>query len=257
MSSQERAQEQKELGNSALKEHRYKDAIKFYSLALDINPDNTAALFNKTIAYIKMDDWENAVNHASLCLDRDVTNTKALYHRGYSLMNLERYKEALVDFERALSLQPPTDQITALQKKIDVCNKVLSSESNGLNSTLNDEVLAHHMQQNFNDEVREDEKLQQQTLDDEVLARQQQSLDDEILARHMQQDFNDEQAHASSAYASAAVAANSDARESGAADTDMDFTSFTPVAMMATMQTADTVDTMPADSATAACSSGK
>jgi len=61
MSSQERAQEQKELGNSALKEHRYKDAIKFYSLALDINPDNTAALFNKTIAYIKMDDWENAV----------------------------------------------------------------------------------------------------------------------------------------------------------------------------------------------------
>ena len=37
----------KQEGNVALKEQRYEDAIKFYSLALDINPGNTAALNNK------------------------------------------------------------------------------------------------------------------------------------------------------------------------------------------------------------------
>ena len=125
----------KQEGNVALKEQRYEDAIKFYSLALDINPDNTAALNNKNIAHIKMEDWKNTMVNASLCLAKDVTNTKALYHRGYALMKLEnrdlveRYKEALVDFEYALSLQPPKDQISALRKKIDLCNKVLSSTS--------------------------------------------------------------------------------------------------------------------------------
>ena len=82
-----------------------------------------------------MEDWKNTMVNASLCLAKDVTNTKALYHRGYALMKLEerdlveRYKEALVDFEYALSLQPPKDQISALRKKIDLCNKVLSSTS--------------------------------------------------------------------------------------------------------------------------------
>jgi len=41
----------------------------------------------------------------------------------------KRQKEALVDFEYALSLQPPKDQISALRKKIDMCNKVLSEAS--------------------------------------------------------------------------------------------------------------------------------
>ena len=125
----------KQEGNVALKEQRYQDAIKFYSLALDMNPNNTAAMNNKSIVYIKMEDWKNAVKNASLCLAKNVGNTKALYHRGYACMMLvdhdlvERYKEALVDFEHALSLQPPKDQVSALRQKINVCNKAISAAS--------------------------------------------------------------------------------------------------------------------------------
>jgi len=45
----------KQEGNTAMNERRYSDAVRFYTLALDINPDNTLALANRSAAYIKLE----------------------------------------------------------------------------------------------------------------------------------------------------------------------------------------------------------
>jgi len=42
-------------GNTAMNEKRYSDAVRFYTLALDTNPDNTLALANRSAAYIKLE----------------------------------------------------------------------------------------------------------------------------------------------------------------------------------------------------------
>ena len=42
-------------GNTAMNEKRYSDAVRFYTLALDTNPDNTLALANRSSAYIKLE----------------------------------------------------------------------------------------------------------------------------------------------------------------------------------------------------------
>ena len=42
-------------GNTAMNEQRYSDAVRFYTLALDTNPDNTLALANRSAAYIKLE----------------------------------------------------------------------------------------------------------------------------------------------------------------------------------------------------------
>jgi len=42
-------------GNTAMNEKRYSDAVRFYTLALDANPDNTLALSNRSAAYIKLE----------------------------------------------------------------------------------------------------------------------------------------------------------------------------------------------------------
>jgi len=45
----------KQEGNTAMNEKRYSDAVRFYTLALDTNPDNTLALANRSAAYIKLE----------------------------------------------------------------------------------------------------------------------------------------------------------------------------------------------------------
>ena len=45
----------KQEGNTAMNEKRYSDAVRFYTLALDVNPDNTLALANRSAAYIKLE----------------------------------------------------------------------------------------------------------------------------------------------------------------------------------------------------------
>jgi len=136
----------KEEGNAAMKSKpsRVSDAVKFYSLALDADPNNTAALNNRSIAYIKLKEWEKSIADASSCLEIEPNNTKALYRRGCGKMQsvdtgahqvkslstasqeASSIKEALDDFQLALSFDPPIEQSRLLSKKVDECTKILS-----------------------------------------------------------------------------------------------------------------------------------
>ena len=114
-----------------MKHRWYGDAVKFYSQALDVKPDNTDAFNNRSIAHTKLKDWEKSIADASSCLKIEPNNTKALYRRGFGKMMQSRdesnIKEALDDFQLALSNSPPKEQMVVLSKKADECQKILSS----------------------------------------------------------------------------------------------------------------------------------
>jgi len=50
-----------------------------------------------------------------------------LYRRGLANLTLGNTEEALVDFEHALTCQPPKDQRKLLKKKVNACKKMLES----------------------------------------------------------------------------------------------------------------------------------
>jgi tetratricopeptide (TPR) repeat protein len=123
----------KEEANDAMAQHRFTDAVKFYTHALDLNPFNYSALHNRSIAYFKLSKWGESIADANACLFGEPNNTKALYRRGIAQMNQSHdelsIKKALCDFEQSLSLQPPKDQRVVLLKKIEKCKQILSSFS--------------------------------------------------------------------------------------------------------------------------------
>ena len=72
-------------------------------------------------------DWGNAIIDSTIVLSLESNNTKLLYRRGLSNIRLGNAEEALVDFEHALSCQPPKDQRKLLKKKVTVCKNMLDS----------------------------------------------------------------------------------------------------------------------------------
>ena len=120
----------KEEGNSAMKRGKYSDAVKFYTLALRANQDTTFAATvhsNKSMAYIRLQDWKNSVASATSCLEIEPSNTKALYRRGFAKMMQQNHEGALADFQYALRNNPPKEQLNGLLKKEEECRKLLSS----------------------------------------------------------------------------------------------------------------------------------
>ena len=75
-------------------------------------------------------------------------NTKALYRQGFATMMQcqegSRIKEALGDFQLALSFGPPKDQEKVLLKKMNECQNILSCQNDANDKTTEKKKLRSH-----------------------------------------------------------------------------------------------------------------
>jgi tetratricopeptide (TPR) repeat protein len=121
----------KEQGNAAMKAGQIEHAIKMYSRALELDSSNAAAYNNRSQAYIALSLFEKAAADSTSCVALEPQNTKALYRRGCCKLMQTGDESAItsakVDFENALSLNPPKDQKVALSKKLKECQKLLQA----------------------------------------------------------------------------------------------------------------------------------
>ncbi|KAL7481324.1 hypothetical protein ACHAW6_007008 [Cyclotella cf. meneghiniana] len=142
---QKKSESCKEAGNEALREKRYDKAIGLYTKALDLDLTNTAALNNRSLAYIKTFQYEKAITDATNCLASEPSNIKAMYRRGLATMmcskNAPAAESARSDFKTALSLNPPKDQQVLLTKKLKECEILLKSLVNKEMSTTSKSPL--------------------------------------------------------------------------------------------------------------------
>jgi tetratricopeptide (TPR) repeat protein len=129
--AQEKSESCKEAGNEALSAKRYDKAISLYTKALDLDPKNTAALNNRSLAYIKTFQYDKAITDATDCLASEPSNIKAMYRRGLATMMCSKKataaESARSDFETALTFNPPKDQQVLLAKKLNECEMLLKS----------------------------------------------------------------------------------------------------------------------------------
>merc|ERR1712156_1210277 len=94
----------KEDGNTAFKSSNWTQAHELYSQALKIDPFNKATnaklYFNRATVAAKLKKYAESVSDCDKALKLDEKYLKALVRRGRSYMELEKYDEAVRDFEQ-------------------------------------------------------------------------------------------------------------------------------------------------------------
>lgn len=62
------AQHFKDLGNQAFKENKFEEAAKFYSQAIEINPNDHILYSNRSGAYASISKYQEALNDGEKCI---------------------------------------------------------------------------------------------------------------------------------------------------------------------------------------------
>jgi RNA polymerase II-associated protein 3 len=101
---------EKEDGNGHYKRGDYVAAIKSYTRALGFNARNVVVLSNRAMAYLKNKEYGKAEDDCSLAIKMDAAHVKSYSRRGTARNALGKHRLALLDFERALELDPSSKQ---------------------------------------------------------------------------------------------------------------------------------------------------
>jgi tetratricopeptide (TPR) repeat protein len=96
----------------------YERAVEAYTesiakgLETGIAEENLVSIYtNRSIAYIKLSEYVKAEEDCNRALTFDPQNVKALIRRGRSKHKLQKLKDAKYDFESALKIGTPDNEI--------------------------------------------------------------------------------------------------------------------------------------------------
>jgi tetratricopeptide (TPR) repeat protein len=98
-----------DLGHSFFEFKHYEEAVTSYDRALEINPKNDSAWYNRSSALGSLGKFEDVVTSCDRALEINPKNDSAWYNRGRALNNLGRYEEAIKSSDHALAIKPDSD----------------------------------------------------------------------------------------------------------------------------------------------------
>ncbi len=81
----------------------YRKAIDMYNLAVINNDNEPSSLYNASVCYIKLKEYEKAIPLLKLAISKKM-ESKYFFNLGYSYTMLENFKKALIYFNMAWSL---------------------------------------------------------------------------------------------------------------------------------------------------------
>ncbi|MBE9006071.1 tetratricopeptide repeat protein [Fortiea sp. LEGE XX443] len=94
------------LGNESLKNGRYIDAIKNYSQALKIHPNDVDIHYKRGLSYYQLGDYEEAIADYSQAIQINLNDAKVYIKRGLACYQLGNYAAAIDDYTQAIRLNP-------------------------------------------------------------------------------------------------------------------------------------------------------
>ncbi|KAM3135190.1 hypothetical protein pb186bvf_012655 [Paramecium bursaria] len=123
----QKADSLKQEGNQFMQNFNYKDAIKKYSQALKLNPDFLIVNLNRSLAYLKLNQYRQCIQDCIHFINtypqqthqRELYLQKAYYRKAMAHMNLKQFPQAVRDADKCIELNP------------------IDGESNQLKSDLN------------------------------------------------------------------------------------------------------------------------
>lgn len=113
------AQNFRNQGNDCFKLKQYKDAIAFYTKALDqnckVDEIELACLGNRAQANMELKNYRRAINDCTKVLDRNPKNVKAWYRSSKAFLLLDRNEEAVVCVDYGLQCDPENADLKAIK----------------------------------------------------------------------------------------------------------------------------------------------
>jgi tetratricopeptide (TPR) repeat protein len=91
-------------GCQAIERGLYKDAIRLLTKAIEKDPKYDKAYYNRALAYAWMNKFDEALPDYNKAIEINPNYSKALVGRGKVLQNKKKIKEALMDFNKAIEV---------------------------------------------------------------------------------------------------------------------------------------------------------
>ncbi|MBN1596981.1 MAG: tetratricopeptide repeat protein [Bacteroidales bacterium] len=100
---------------SYINTRRYKLAIKFLKLLIEINPKNTMALHELAMVYERIDDLQKSVVYYKKYIDLEPYSENIWFNLGMVYSSLEQYEDAIEAYDFAIAISP--DYVSAYFSK--------------------------------------------------------------------------------------------------------------------------------------------
>ncbi len=95
-----------ERGDRAYGEGKYKDAVKEYDKALEIDPENAEIYRKRGIANRARGDEKDALKDFDKAIELDPSNSKSYLGRGLVHREMKNYEKAMDDVNRGIEISP-------------------------------------------------------------------------------------------------------------------------------------------------------
>lgn len=115
----ELAENYKNQGNESYKSANYREAIDFYTKAINLCPNNAAYYGNRAAAYIMIYKYKEAIEDSKKSTSIDENFVKGYSREGKSHLILGDFKSALRCFQKIKQLEPDNKAVD-----VDVNNRI-------------------------------------------------------------------------------------------------------------------------------------
>jgi len=112
MSSNEvKAEAAKNNGNKCFKQKKYIEAIKHFSEAIELQPENEAFYSNRSAAYLKNGDLAEALTDAEKCITLKADWGKGYSRKGAALYAAKDFGKAVAAYAAGLAIEPESENL--------------------------------------------------------------------------------------------------------------------------------------------------
>eukprot|EP01039_Chlorochromonas_danica_P006461 gene6464-7125_t len=116
------ANDLKDQGNEAFQAGNIEEAIKLFSQAIDLDPDNHIFYSNRSAAYMKADSKSKALHDAEKCVELAPNWSKGYNRLGVAQQSLRRFDAAITSFKKGIELDCNNQ---ALWSALKACEEAL------------------------------------------------------------------------------------------------------------------------------------
>jgi tetratricopeptide (TPR) repeat protein len=125
------SEEFKQKGNECVKEKKFEEAVHNYSLGLRISPNDHLLYSNRSFAYFNLKKFYYALCDSDRVIELKPDFVKGYFRKAEVLKETLQYDEALINYGRALKLEP-TNSIIINNFKLAarLCSREMMLEKN-------------------------------------------------------------------------------------------------------------------------------
>jgi len=122
------AEEKVNAGNEAFMDEEYDDAVKYYSEALEIDPNNYNALVRRSQVLCKLKQYERATMDAQKAITVDPNRCIAYYRKAEACFENDEFSTARKAAQEALKHHPSAKEQKDMQILLEKCQAELAEE---------------------------------------------------------------------------------------------------------------------------------